>query len=342
MTAADLLEQISAPLLADPSFPPGWVAAFLERQRPVFEAAITRYLLPVLAPPAELPPAEILRAAGLRVVESTTTPKKTGKKPRPVWLVSGAVDGWREQLYALGGSTRFTGRSTFSFFDDPTDALADLVQKAAPLSFAEQEEVERQRAAARSERLEERADNARAAAGSYTARAWKALDGIEPGQPILVGHHSERHHRAAHGRADSAMRHAVDESRKAEDLDARARGAARNAAPYTVEYLGNRIEEDEAEARRLERSGGSARAKQETAERLVHWRSELEKLGGVPFGPDVVKVGDLVRYSRQWFPVRRSNKKTVQVGNWLGVATLTFNIPWTKITGHKPAAKEKP
>ena len=57
---------------------------------------------------------------------------------------------------------------------------------------------------------------------------------------------------------------------------------------------------------------------------------------------DVVQVGDLVRYSRQWFPVRRANKKTVQVGNWLGVATLTFNIPWTKITGHKPAAKEKP
>ena len=80
MTAAELLDAIAVPLAADPSFPPGWFAAFLERQRPLFEDTIGRYLLPLLAPPlaalppaelppAELPSAEILKAAGYPFVQ---------------------------------------------------------------------------------------------------------------------------------------------------------------------------------------------------------------------------------------------------------------------------------
>lgn len=61
----------------------------------------------------------------------------------------------------------------------------------------------------------ERADR-EATAALRTAHA--AVDGIPPGQPILVGHHSERHHRAALTRHDRAMRRAIDASDRAKYL----------------------------------------------------------------------------------------------------------------------------
>ncbi len=44
------------------------------------------------------------------------------------------------------------------------------------------------------------------------------------GQPILVGHHSERGHRAAIRRSDSAMRRSIDEDKKAAHYAGRAEG----------------------------------------------------------------------------------------------------------------------
>ncbi|MEP4193806.1 MAG: DUF3560 domain-containing protein, partial [Sneathiella sp.] len=46
-------------------------------------------------------------------------------------------------------------------------------------------------------RFEELAENARERALNSTASAMRQLSGIEPGQPILVGHHSEKRHRKA-------------------------------------------------------------------------------------------------------------------------------------------------
>ena len=46
-------------------------------------------------------------------------------------------------------------------------------------------------------------------------RSRAAVEGIEPGQPILVGHHSERKHRRAVERSHDAMRRAMDSNRMA-------------------------------------------------------------------------------------------------------------------------------
>lgn len=48
------------------------------------------------------------------------------------------------------------------------------------------------------------------------------LDRIEPGQPILVGHHSEGRHRRDLKRSDDAMRRSIQESARADDLKRRA------------------------------------------------------------------------------------------------------------------------
>lgn len=77
---------------------------------------------------------------------------------------------------------------------------------------------------ARRDRLENAADRARSESASRFKRARGALDGIEPGQPILVGHHSERRHRRALEKHDTNMRAAIDADERAKDLAGRAAG----------------------------------------------------------------------------------------------------------------------
>lgn len=78
--------------------------------------------------------------------------------------------------------------------------------------------------AARRERMAERAENLR----EQAAREYRKADlreeatGIPFGQPILVGHHSERKHRRTVERADNAMRRSIEATRKAEELERRA------------------------------------------------------------------------------------------------------------------------
>jgi hypothetical protein len=68
---------------------------------------------------------------------------------------------------------------------------------------------------AKRERYEERADKARAASASAFDSARRVADGIPMGQPILVGHHSERRHRRDIERIDRGMRKGIEEADKA-------------------------------------------------------------------------------------------------------------------------------
>ena len=76
----------------------------------------------------------------------------------------------------------------------------------------------------RRERMLEQADRIRekAAADFRKADLREEVSGIPLGQPILVGHHSERKHRNALERADNAMRRGIEASRYADDLERRA------------------------------------------------------------------------------------------------------------------------
>lgn len=98
------------------------------------------------------------------------------------------------------------------------------------------------------------------AASKRSAAAFKRVhdigDGIPFGQPILVGHHSEKHARADQNRMDSGMRRAVDESNKAGDLAARADAARDNTAisgddEDAVEKLAVKLETAEHEHARM-------------------------------------------------------------------------------------------
>ena len=82
---------------------------------------------------------------------------------------------------------------------------------------------------ARRERLLAAADRAEAQSEAAYKRAdlREEASGIPLGQPILVGHHSERRHRAAIKRAEAAMRASIEADRRARELRAKAAGVGK-------------------------------------------------------------------------------------------------------------------
>lgn len=101
--------------------------------------------------------------------------------------------------------------------------------------------------AARVERYRERADKARQEANDRANSANIRALRDTMGQPILVGHHSERGHRALIARADNDMRKSCEASAKAKHYDRKAKAAKSNRAissddPDALEKLQDKLE----------------------------------------------------------------------------------------------------
>lgn len=102
----------------------------------------------------------------------------------------------------------------------------------------------RDRRLARAERLRGWSDTNAARSDARYAGAKQIADGIPFGQPILVGHHSERRHRRDAGRIHDGMRAAIDlddkarrQSSSADEIEAQAAGAIYDDDPDAIEAL---------------------------------------------------------------------------------------------------------
>ena len=82
----------------------------------------------------------------------------------------------------------------------------------------------------RIDRMEERAARAQAESAAASKSAHEIMRHIPPGQPILVGHHSERHHRRDLDKIDRNMRKSIEAGEKAAYYASRAANAASNHA----------------------------------------------------------------------------------------------------------------
>lgn len=96
-------------------------------------------------------------------------------------------------------------------------------------------------------KLETAAENARNRSESAFKNADQISSHIPFGQPILVGHHSEKRHRRDVDKITNSMRKGIEESKKAEYFEQRARAAENNKAifsddPEATEKLAERIE----------------------------------------------------------------------------------------------------
>lgn len=106
----------------------------------------------------------------------------------------------------------------------------------------------KERQEARAERYREYAENAEKRATAAFNASNAAVAGIPPGQPILVGHHSEKAHRRALERSNGAMMRSVHESEKAAYYRQKAEAAENNDNIYlgdddAIERLKEKIAE---------------------------------------------------------------------------------------------------
>jgi hypothetical protein len=112
----------------------------------------------------------------------------------------------------------------------------------------------RERLERRAERREEWAEKAGNRAADKLRRAGELSDQIPMGQPILVGHHSEKRHRRHVERIDANMRKGIEEERKSEHHASKADGLRNQMDRSIYSDDPDAIEQLEARILELERS----------------------------------------------------------------------------------------
>lgn len=219
----------------------------------------------------------------------------------------------------------------------------------------------------RAEALHAAADRKQAEADGRAQAADQISDGIPLGQPILVGHHSERRHRRDLERIDRHTHASIDLGREA----ARARHGAETAELHMAvrEDAGvatRRVERLAAERRRVQRAldghtdrrsvyrshippaSGLHREQLEARaahldEQLRYWRRHLTDLeaSGVhaPVRVEDIRPGDLVRGPSGWERVVKVKKKTVCVEREPG---WNNKVPLSAIREHRQRDAAEP
>lgn len=284
-----------------------------------------------------------LEAFGLKVKESMTTPTRPGKSPKPVWVIVGNTFGLEPFFREIGGR-KFRGQ--WSFFRDPSSEILEHLQSNKRLSFAEQVENQIERKLEKAERYDLYSKNAetRSENSFKSANAISSL--IPMGQPILIGHHSEGRHRKDLNRIDTCIQKSIEEGKKANYFSEKSRRLlAADSKLENREFVGNRIDEVKAEIASLSKWADAENLRLiQDREKLEYWQNCMNQIetkmkinGVIVPTSETIKVGDLIN-SIGWYPVVKINKKTVTVSHWLGVETLTYKIPYSKIK----AVKSKP
>lgn len=196
-----------------------------------------------------------------------------------------------------------------------------------------------ERAEQKAERLDGYSDSAQARGEAAYQRSKELTDGIPLGQPILVGHHSEKRHRGAIKKAQAAATRSVSELQKVEYWQWRAKGVLRHAkARYGPTTVYNRIKKYKAEIRKWDRENqpGSDTdmwlKHENTAEeyerkkavgiayrqrlidhrllQIAYWQAIYDEIGGVPADKFTLEKGGYVKRWGSWFgPIIRITRR---------------------------------
>lgn len=196
-------------------------------------------------------------------------------------------------------------------------------------SFSEIEADREGRAEDRADRFGDRAGRAVASADARRATADQISKRFEFGQPILLGHHSQRRAERDAERIDTNMRKSFEERDRAGYWANRAT-ASENYATHRKDphRTLRRLERLRADLRKQERhykeavekgygsADRHARLIRDYKEEIEHWEGIVQKAkdeGVKIWGPDDFAPGDFVLYSRSWYQVARVNPKTLSI-----------------------------
>lgn len=251
------------------------------------------------------------------------------------------------------------------------DVNVDIDDSHRPAAEAEADRAQRQEQ--RAEALNAKADRKGAAADAAWEAEQRAVAALPPGgEPIKIGHHSERRHRKAIARAHDATRRAIDATELARQASGRAAAAASTTAHrYSPVTVKNRIEKLEAEQRGDQRTlDGHRRVVARSAtheyvdefgpatgsyrdqviarmaqrgDEITYWTAiyaDLQASGvASTHSRDTISPGDFVLRRGHWYPVVRVNAKSVSVRMHEG-ASWTNTIGYHEISGHRPASAD--
>lgn len=132
----------------------------------------------------------------------------------------------------------------------------------------------------RAEKLESAGANAERKSTDYYNKSHKMVEVIPMGQPILVGHHSEKAHRNLLDKSWAAMGHSVEFSDKAKDYESRAEYWSKRAEtinlsmPESLEYFEFKLEE----ARRIHEGLKSGTIQRGHSFSLTYAKKEVNEL----------------------------------------------------------------
>lgn len=162
--------------------------------------------------------------------------------------------------------------------------------------------------AERADLLEERADKREAAGNQRLTTAHTAVAGIPPGQPILVGHHSERHHRAALDKHDRNMRAGFALTDEAARLRSAAEGSRARQEKQGDPLLARRKVE------KLQKLLARTHLREDVRADLERQLADAEEIAAQEIPCDVLepKPGDLARVHGWLVLILKVNKKTLE------------------------------
>ena len=211
--------------------------------------------------------------ASMTVATATAPPIESPPSPAPP-PVPAAPPAPRSR-----GPRRSRAQLGLSFTAPPTTSAAAAANDVAPAAVRTAPEPVaapnpyEQKKAARIERQRKRAGKLRGEAEGAHERARAIGDMIPMGQPILVGHHSQRRHERDLGKIHTAMTKSVELTRAADALEKRADRAERSHAvssddPEAVTKLKAELEEAEKGRARMRDANAAIRAGGDVAARL--------------------------------------------------------------------------
>ncbi|MFJ3097899.1 DUF3560 domain-containing protein [Streptomyces hydrogenans] len=188
------------------------------------------------------------------------------------------------------------------------------------LSFAEREEARAEAADDRAERYADRSTNAAASSKAAYDRSSQIAERFHMGQPIIVGHYSEKGARRDQERMHNSMRKSINEDKRATYWAERA-----GAAEHYEAYRNNpgrtlrRIDKLEASLRKVRREWTGIELERragELEEEIAYWKGIIAKAeadGFKVWGRADFAKGDFVRSRGTWSEVLRVNAKSVTI-----------------------------
>jgi hypothetical protein len=234
------------------------------------------------------------------------------------------------------------------------DVEVSIDNTARPV--AEVEADKQERLENRAEALDAKAERRDAQADAAEARRKASLARVpEGGEPIKIGHHSEKRHRKAIDTAWNDLGKSVEADRAADEAHRRAEACRAN-----VDYrqkpvvIARRIEKLKKEAAKWQKSIDSMAARGEVSERhneglrreqeaIAYWEEihaqHIEDGLFKVYTREDVKPGDWVKIKGRWELVHKSNPKTCAID-----VSQTFRLPpgshwlpyqWIEVQDHR-------